>query len=151
MKKNLIAILFIIFSFSSFAQKYEITSVEWNWLDKERINGLTDKISIRYNEDEDSDLVFSRLVEDSVGFIQAGVSLSDDNLFNKVKIYGDFYADAEAIRQLEKKLKSTPAQKRSVALVIDGVLGSSEHVIMGIKRLGSILEAIMDAVSKVRD
>ena len=36
-------------------------------------------------------------------------------------------------------------KRRPVALVIDDVLGAPEHVIMGIRRLGSILEAILDA------
>ena len=87
----------------------------------------------------------SRLVEEAIGFVEASVRLTQGRFIRDVRIYGDFMADTAGMEDLQEKLKMVPVKRRPVALVIDDVLGAPEHVIMGIRRLGSILEAILDA------
>ncbi|MDA3862569.1 MAG: hypothetical protein PF689_01730 [Deltaproteobacteria bacterium] len=137
-------------SFNMESPELEVDEVEWKWLDKERINGLRQKQWLqKASETLDDKFSISKLVEDYSGFIHAAVSVPDGNIIQKVKLFGDFQADADGIRELEEKLEWTSVKKRSIALIIDDVLvGSRNHIILGIKRLGSILEAIMDGVVK---
>lgn len=87
----------------------------------------------------------SRLVEEAIGFVEASVRLTQGRFLRDVWIHGDFMADSGGVEDLQEKLKMVPVKRRAVALVIDDVLGAPDHVIMGIRRLGSILEAILDA------
>lgn len=87
----------------------------------------------------------SRLVEEAIGFVEASVRLTQGRFLRDVWIHGDFMADSAGVEDLQEKLKMVPVKRRPVALVIDDVLGAPEHVIMGIRRLGSVLEAILDA------
>lgn len=128
--------------------RYQINETSWKWLDKERISGLIPRVAITSRPTVDKDLTYSRLIEDYIGFVQAGVNSSDGRMFQDVRIFGDFLADSAGIALLEEKLRWSPVKKRPVALTIDEILGSPNHVILGLKRLGSILEAIMDASGK---
>ncbi|MBU1239969.1 hypothetical protein KJ865_09685, partial [Myxococcota bacterium] len=127
----------------------EVTAAEfqWRWLDRERINGLLDRVTVP-REPELKGFTLSRLIEDYIGFVQAACIINDAGIIQEVRIFGDFLADTDGIRLLEEKLRWSPLKKRPIALIIDDILGSQGHVILGLKRLGSILEAIMDAASR---
>ena len=120
--------------------------MEWRLLDKERITGLLDRVDVPA-ESELEGYNVSRLIEDYIGFVQAACVTNEGGVLQEVRIFGDFLADATGIELLEEKLRWTPIKKRPIALTIDDILGSQDHVILGLKRLGSILEAIMDAAS----
>jgi len=65
-----------------------------------------------------------------------------------VSIGGDFVADSPGIALLENRLRFTDVNKRNIALIIDEVLGAPEHFILGVKRLGTLLDAILDAAAR---
>jgi Lipoyl protein ligase A/B catalytic domain len=118
----------------------------WSWLDKERINGLLSKMEVSSHNKSADNFVYSHLIEDYVGFVQAAIKTNDaGTIIESAKIFGDFLADSGGIELLQDKLQWTQVKKRTIALIIDDILGSQSHVIHGLKRLGSLLEAIMDA------
>ncbi|MBN2722452.1 MAG: lipoate--protein ligase family protein [Deltaproteobacteria bacterium] len=129
-------------------ERYKVVESTWKWLDRERIAGLKSRVTIDKPTSENSELTFSRLIEDYIGFVQAAVSTTEGRMFQEVKIFGDFLADSAGIALLEEKLRWSPVKKRPIALIIDDILGNQGHVILGLKRLGTILEAIMDASGK---
>jgi lipoate-protein ligase A len=93
----------------------------------------------------------SKLVEESIGVVEATVRVTQGRFIKEVNIHGDFMSDSPGVEELEQRLRMCPIKRRQVALIIDDVLGAPEHVILGIRRLGSILEAIMDAAKKATD
>jgi len=90
----------------------------------------------------------SRPIDENIGFVEATVSVTQKRFLKAVSIHGDFMADSPGIDLLEERLKMCPIERRQVALTIDEVLGAKNHVVLGIRRLGSLLDAILDAASK---
>lgn len=93
----------------------------------------------------------SKLVEESIGFVASTARVTQGRFIKEVSIHGDFMSDSPGIAELEQRLRMCPIKRRQVALIIDDVLGAPEHAILGVRRLGSILEAIMDAAKKATD
>ncbi len=87
-------------------------------------------------------------VAESIGVVDATVGVTQGHFLTDVSIHGDFMADSPGLAQLEERLRMCPIERRQVALIIDEVLGAPNHVILGIRRLGSILDAILEAASK---
>ena len=79
---------------------------------------------------------------------KAQVTFNAQMQFSAVRIFGDFIADSPGITELEARLRWTEINKRNVALIIDEVLGAPGHIILGLKRLGSVLEAIMGVLDR---
>ena len=133
-----------------FREKFEVRDASFSWLEKTRIDGLKS----RYLEAEvlpastSPEPLMSRPHEDYIGFVHAQVTFNAQMQFSAVRIFGDFIADSPGITELEARLRWTEINKRNVALIIDEVLGAPGHIILGLKRLGSVLEAIMDAASR---
>jgi len=122
---------------------------EFSPLEQERIRSLAHRVEVPTEPSEPLPQYLkpltSRPIEEAIGFVEATVRLTQGRFLRDVSIYGDFMADSGGMEELEDRLKMVPVKRRPVALVIDDVLGAPEHVIMGIRRLGSILEAILDA------
>jgi len=122
---------------------------EFSPLEQERIKSLAHRVQVSSNTPEPLPQYLkpwtSRPIEEAIGFVEATVRLTQGRFLRDVSISGDFMADSGGMEELEDRLKMVPVKRRPVALVIDDVLGAPEHVIMGIRRLGSILEAILDA------
>lgn len=127
----------------------ELTPREFSPLETERIKSLAHRVEVGAENAEPLPPYLkpwsSRPIEEAIGFVEATVRLTQGRFLRDVSIYGDFMADSGGMEELEDRLKMVPVKRRPVALVIDDVLGAPEHVIMGIRRLGSILEAILDA------
>ena len=123
-----------------------------NALEKERVRSLLKKVQVPRPKEPTSPSYMkrwrSRTIEESIGFVEATVGVTQGRFLKDVSIHGDFMADSVGIALLEEKLRMCPIKRRQIALSIDDVLGAPEHVILGIRRLGSILEAIMDAAKK---
>jgi lipoate-protein ligase A len=121
-------------------------------LEKERVRSLLRKVQV--DEPKSGQVppylrrFRSRAIEESIGFVEATVGVTQGRFLKDVSIHGDFMADSGGIADLEQRLRMCPIKRRQVALIIDDVLGAPDHVILGIRRLGSILEAIMDAAKK---
>ncbi len=128
---------------------------EWNPLEAERIKSLSHRATVQETAEERRPAYLkpwdSRPVEEAIGFVEASVRLTQGRFLRDVWIHGDFMADSAGIEELQERLKMVPVKRRPVALVIDDVLGAPDHVIMGIRRLGSILEAILDASKRATD
>jgi lipoate-protein ligase A len=139
---------------ASAPQKLELSATDRTLtpLEKERARSLLRKVCVKEPQIANVPSYLrrwrSRTVEESIGFVEATVGVTQGRFLKDVNIHGDFMADSPGIEDLEQKLRMTPIKRRQVALIIDDVLGSPEHVILGIRRLGSILEAIMDAAKK---
>jgi hypothetical protein len=127
----------------------ELAPREFSPLEQERIKSLAHRVEVPANTAEKLPQYLrpwtSRPIEEAIGFVEATVRLTQGRFLRDVSISGDFMADSGGMMELEDRLKMVPIKRRPVALVIDDVLGAPEHVIMGIRRLGSILEAILDA------
>lgn len=123
-----------------------------NALEKERVRSLLKKVQVSPPKEPASPSYMkrwrSRTIEESIGFVEATVGVTQGRFLKEVFLHGDFMADSVGIAVLEEKLRMCPIKRRQIALTIDDVLGAPEHVILGIRRLGSILEAIMDAAKK---
>ncbi len=135
------------------AMKLDIEQRRITPLERERIRSLLKKVRITKPAETQSTPFYakkwnSRPIEESIGYVEASVAVTQGRFLKDVNIYGDFMADSAGIRILEEKLRMCPIKRRQIALTIDDVLGAPEHVILGIRRLGSILEAIMDAAKK---
>lgn len=134
------------------AFKLDIEKRRLNPLERERILSLLKKVRITQPADQSIPLYVkkwsSRPIEESIGYVEASVGVTQGRFLKEAEIYGDFMADSAGMKILEEKLRMCPIKRRQVALTIDDVLGAPEHVILGIRRLGSILEAIMDAAKK---
>ena len=124
-------------------------------LEQERIKSLTHRVEVPDEPPQDVPQYLkprsSRPIEEAIGFVEATVRLTQGRFLREVALYGDFMADSGGLSDLEERLKMVPVKRRPVALVIDDVLGAPEHVIMGIRRLGSILDAILDAAKNTDD
>jgi len=127
----------------------------FNPLETERIRSLEHRVSVDTHEDPPRALYLRRYdskpVEEAIGFVEASVRLTQGRFLRQAWIHGDFMADSASITALEERLKMVPVKRRPVALVIDDVLGAPDHVIMGIRRLGSILEAVLDAAKRASE
>jgi hypothetical protein len=127
----------------------ELTPREFSPLEQERIKSLAHRVEVPLTPPKPPPQYLkpwcSRPIEEAIGYVEANVRLTQGRFLRDVSIYGDFMADSGGMEELEDRLKMVPVKRRPVALVIDDVLGAPEHVIMGIRRLGSILEAILDA------
>ncbi len=121
-------------------------------LELERIRLLERRVGVSESE-EDLGPTFgkrwrSQPVAEVIGYVEAIVGVAQGRFLTDVRIFGDFLADSPGIRALEERLRMCPVERRQVAVTIDEVLGAPNHVILGIRRLGSILEAILDAAGK---
>ncbi|MFH2010757.1 MAG: hypothetical protein ABI333_29420 [bacterium] len=127
----------------------EVERREFSALEAERIKSLSHRVEVPEDPAEPTPQYLkpwsSRPIEEAIGFVEATVRLTQGRFLRDVGIHGDFMADSGGMDELQDRLKMVPVKRRPVALVIDDVLGAPEHVIMGIRRLGSILEAILDA------
>ena len=135
-----------------FREKFEVRESAFSWLERTRIEGLRQ----RFVEAEAAPAspatsgpeLMSRPHEDYIGFVHAAVIFNAQMQFSSVRIFGDFLADSPGIAELEHRLRWTEVSRRNVAQIIDEVLGAPGHIILGLKRLGSVLDAIMDAASR---
>jgi len=127
----------------------ELEQRDFSPLEQERIKSLSHRVEVPTEPPEPLPQYLkpwtSRPIEEAIGFVEATVRLTQGRFLRDVSICGDFMADSGGMEELEDRLKMVPVKRRPVALVIDDVLGAPDHVIMGIRRLGSILEAILDA------
>jgi hypothetical protein len=127
----------------------------FNPLESERIKSLSHRVEVTEPVEEKRPAYLkpwdSRPVEEAIGFVETSVRLSQGRFLRDVSIHGDFMADSAGVAELEQRLKMVPIKRRPVALVIDDVLGAPDHVIMGIRRLGSVLEAILDASKRASE
>lgn len=134
------------------SMKVNLEFRRFNPLEKERIRSLLRKVNVKPPSTGSMPAYLkrwvSRPIEESIGFVESSVGVTQGRFLKEVSIQGDFMADSAGIKILEEKLKMCPIKRRQIALTIDDVLGSPEHVILGVRRLGSILEAIMDAAQK---
>jgi lipoate-protein ligase A len=124
-------------------------------LEIERVNSLSHRVQVPDKPEERIPVYLkpwaSRPIEEAIGFVEATVRLTQGRFLREVWVHGDFMADSGGICDLQERLRMVPVKRRPVALVIDDVLGAPEHVIMGIRRLGSILEAILDASKRAAE
>ncbi len=121
-------------------------------LELERVKLLERRVLVSESE-EDLGPIFgkrwrSQPVAEVIGYVEAIVGVAQGRFLTDVRIFGDFLADSPGIRALEERLRMCPVERRQVAVTIDEVLGAPNHVILGIRRLGSILDAILDAAGK---
>lgn len=128
---------------------------DFNPLEAERIRSLEHRVVVDTQEEPPRALYLRRYdskpVEEAIGFVEASVRLTQGRFLRQALIQGDFMADSGSIEALQERLKMVPVKRRPVALVIDDVLGAPDHVIMGIRRLGSILEAVLDAAKRASE
>lgn len=126
-----------------------VQSGELTYLDRVRIETLALRMHAQEPvQSEDVTLYSSLLHEEAIGFVHAQVAFNQRLQFSLVRLGGDFIADSPGIELLEKRLRLVDANKRSVALTIDEVLGAPEHFILGVKKLSTLLDAILDAASR---
>lgn len=129
--------------------EFTVEPRELTALEAERVRGLTYRVEVPEQVGERTPVYLkdwaSRPIEEAIGFVEATVRVTQGRFLRDVWVHGDFMADSAGIEDLQERLKMVPIKRRPVALVIDDVLGAPEHVIMGIRRLGSILDAILDA------
>ncbi|PKN47346.1 MAG: hypothetical protein CVU59_03200 [Deltaproteobacteria bacterium HGW-Deltaproteobacteria-17] len=132
-----------------FHEKFDVRDSAFTWLERTRIDGLKPRfLEAEVLPASAGSELMSRPHEDYIGFVHAQVTFNAQMQFSSVRIFGDFIADSAGIAELEHRLRWTEINKRNVALIIDEVLGAPGHIILGLKRLGSVLEAIMDAASR---
>lgn len=135
-----------------FRENFEVRESAFSWLERTRVEGLRP----RFVEAEAAPAspatsgpeLSSRPHEDYIGFVHATVTFNAQMQFTSVRIFGDFLADSPGIAELEHRLRFTEVSRRNIAQIIDEVLGAPHHVILGLKRLGSVLEALMDAAAR---
>lgn len=131
------------------ANACSVQTGEFTYLDRMRIDLLVPRMRAQSPAaPEGVPLYTSLLHEESIGFIHAQVAFNPRLQFSYVSIGGDFVADSPGIALLENRLRFTDVNKRNIALIIDEVLGAPEHFILGVKRLGTLLDAILDAAAR---
>jgi len=134
-------------SFSAQIEDRPLTALE-----KERIKTLIPKVQVATETNDRGHAYMkrwtSRPIDESIGFVEATVGVTQKRFLKAISVHGDFMADSPGIELLEERLKMCPIERRQIALTIDEVLGAKNHVILGIRRLGSLLDALLDAAGK---
>lgn len=100
--------------------------------------------------EDDGDLVWSRPVEDAIGFVEAGVRLRADGSVARARVCGDFYAERGGMAALEGALCGLPPSPDAFGAAIDGAFGPGRYVIEGLATLRSIQSALLDAADRAR-
>ncbi len=136
-----------------FHDRHRFQESEFSWLEKTRIENLRSRTQVPVTPESlpVPDVLSSRPFEDHIGFVHARVTLSPAFQLNSVRFFGDFIADSGGILELEKRLRHCELQRHAIAKTIDDVLGSPEHIVFGLKRLATFLDAILDAASRHPD
>ncbi len=124
---------------------------EWNMLESAVVERYEEAAVVTL-EEEDDGLIYSSPVEDRIGYVMAGIRLDPRaSSIQTVRLYGDFIADSPGVRELEHRLATHPVDRRLIALAIDEVLGTYSHIILGLRRLGTILDAVLSAADRLSD
>ncbi len=122
---------------------------EFTYLDRMRIGALSSRMRVQTALEPGGATLYASLPhEEAIGFVHAQVAFNNRLQFSMVRICGDFVADSPGIAELENRLRFTDVNKRNIALIIDEVLGAPDHFILGVKRLGTLLEAILEAAAR---
>ena len=125
---------------------------EWNMLESAVVERYEESALVSADSEKDDRLVFSSPIEDRIGYVLAGIRLDPKGTsIQTVRLYGDFIADSPGIEELERRLATHPVDRRLIALAIDEVLGTYSHIILGLRRLGTILDAVLSAAGRLSD
>lgn len=98
----------------------------------------------------DREMVWSRPVEDAIGFVEAGVRLRPDGTLARARVAGDYYVERAGIAALEGALAGSPATPEAIGAVLDRALGPGGNVIEGLASLRTLHAALLDAVGRAR-
>lgn len=86
-------------------------------------------------------------IPSQLGDFMVALSLHEGRL-SEVRLAGEFIADQPAVASLEEALKGCPAEWAEVARVVDRVLSTPPHIVLGLGPRRTIPDTIMRAVSK---
>lgn len=87
---------------------------------------------------------WSRLRECAIGFLQAGVDLSEGRI-RRVGLFGDFIANSPAIEALQSEVIGCPPEVKTIEAKVEGMLRSPNNFIIGVRPLTLLTEVILEA------
>jgi hypothetical protein len=97
---------------------------------------------------DDGGLCWSSPHEDAIGFVSAGVRLDALGRLAAVQVGGDFFQQRGCPSQLEARLIGAQPGAQAVGAALDAVYGSQPGRIEGLRSLGTLRSAIMEAAER---
>jgi hypothetical protein len=97
---------------------------------------------------DDGALCWSSPHEDAIGFVSAGVRLDPSGRFKAIQVGGDFFQQRGCPTQLAARLIGEQPSAQGVGAALDDVYGSRPGQIEGLRSLGTLRTAILEAVAK---
>lgn len=86
-------------------------------------------------------------VRSQLGGFLVALSLQEGRL-GGVRLAGEFIADQPAVASIEEDLNGCPAEWTEVARVVDRVLSTPPHIVLGLGKRRTIPDTVMQAVSQ---
>ena len=78
-----------------------------------------------------------------IGELETFVSLETDGRIARVRLAGDWIADSAGVAALEASLEGVPAERQSLAPVVERLLGDPAHFFIGVTSAEPIVEALL--------
>lgn len=89
-------------------------------------------------------------VPSQLGSFQVALALESEERLGQVCLLGEFIADWPAIAALERALNGCPPNWRSIAEVVDQVLNTPPHIVLGLGPRRTIPDTIVRAIGQPR-
>ena len=91
------------------------------------------------------ELTWSVPLEESIGFLSAGVALDAAGKFSQLVLAGDYFAHRACGETLERMLIGVTPSRELVGRAVDTAFAQPEHDFEGVRNLKSLQEVILDA------
>lgn len=87
-------------------------------------------------------------VPSQLGNLQVALSLEEERRLGALRLAGEFIADWPAVAALESALRGCPADWREVARVVDRILDTPPHIVLGLGPRRTLPDAILRAAER---
>jgi hypothetical protein len=98
----------------------------------------------------DAGLSWSQPVEEAIGFISAGVRLDGTGKFADLALGGDLLQHRACPDQLREALHGAEPEPEGIGAALDQVYSARPGLIEGVRSLGSLRSALLDAAERAR-
>jgi lipoate-protein ligase A len=84
----------------------------------------------------------------ALGIFEVRFAVEQERFLREVRFLGDFIANSAGIEELERSLKLCPLDWEAIALVVDQVYNRPENYLLGIGRLRTIPDTLLNGIER---
>lgn len=114
-------------------------------------HGEAEVVLPRLRASEPEDLCWSDPLEEAIGFVGAGAALNDAGRLSALRIAGDLMQHEGCPVALAEALLGTEPTARGIGGALDRIYAERPGLIEGVRSLGSLQQALLDAVAHARE